>query len=385
MHLQFLGAATTVTGSQFLLTTERARVLIDCGMFQGSPNESIRNRIPLAYDPGELNAILLTHAHLDHCGLIPHIVKEGFRGPIWATRGTIELAGLVLLDSGKLQQEFAKRGMRWEKRNPERAEDEDRRDLAAYEAAIELAERGEAGSELEEGVGGIASGEHVPTTIEPTTDGATNSPTIPETARRPPASLERRVAADPRRDPDHFGRRRFDAALMVPQEAGGGAPTTFASFAALPADALAATPSFVIAPDPETALRAQPAKLDVDLDEPLYDERDARAALAYFRGLDYDQEIEVAPGIHATFVDAGHILGSAIIRLRVTEREGGPERRIVFSGDLGRTGTPILRDPTVVTDADYVLIESTYGGREHEPGDEAVRILAETVRLVAEH
>ncbi|MGZ8502750.1 MAG: MBL fold metallo-hydrolase RNA specificity domain-containing protein, partial [Candidatus Limnocylindrales bacterium] len=305
--------------------------------------------------------------------------------PIWATRGTIELAGLVLLDSGKLQQEFAKRGMRWEKRNPERAADEDRRDLVAYEAAIELAERGEAGSELEEGVGGIASGEHVPTTIEPTTDGATNSPTIPETARRPPASLERRVAADPRRDPDHFGRRRFDAALMVPQEAGGGAPTTFASFAALPADALAATPSFVIAPDPETALRAQPAKLDVDLDEPLYDERDARAALAYFRGLDYDQEIEVAPGIHATFVDAGHILGSAIIRLRVTEREGGPERRIIFSGDLGRTGTPILRDPTVVTDADYVLIESTYGGREHEPGDEAVRILAETVRLVAEH
>ena len=119
MHLQFLGAATTVTGSQFLLTTERARVLIDCGMFQGSPNESIRNRIPLAYDPAELDAILLTHAHLDHCGLIPHVVKEGFRGPIWATDGTIELAGLVLLDSGKLQEEFAKRGMRWERRHPD--------------------------------------------------------------------------------------------------------------------------------------------------------------------------------------------------------------------------------------------------------------------------
>ena len=80
-------------------------------------------------------------------------------------------------------------------------------------------------------------------------------------------------------------------------------------------------------------------------------------------------EIEVAPGIHATFVDAGHILGSAIIRLRVVDRDGGPERRLVFSGDLGRTGTPILRDPTVVTDADYVLVESTYGGREHEPED----------------
>ena len=381
MHLQFLGAATTVTGSQFLLTTERARVLIDCGMFQGSPNESIRNRIPLAYDPGELDAILLTHAHLDHCGLIPHVVKEGFHGPIWATRGTIELAGLVLLDSGKLQQEFAKRGVRWEKRNPERAAAEDRRDLAAYGAAIELAEKGD---------GSIASGEHVPTSVEPATDPAPDSATIPAPSGGPPASGERRVAVDPRRDPGNFGRRRYDAALMIPQEGGGGAdpiaaPTSFASVAVPPAGVPAVAPGFVIAPDPETALRAQPAKLDVDLDEPLYDERDAQASLAQFRGLDYGQEIEVAPGIHATFVDAGHILGSAIIRLRASDREGGPELRIVFSGDLGRTGTPILRDPTVVTDADYVLVESTYGGREHEPGDEAVRILAETVRMVAEH
>ena len=145
MHLQFLGAATTVTGSQFLLTTDRARVLIDCGMFQGSPNESIRNRIPLAYDPAELDAILLTHAHLDHCGLIPHVVKAGFRGPIWATDGTIELARLVLLDSGKLQEEFAKRGMRWERRHPDEAVAEDRRDWAAYQAAIALAEQGGGG------------------------------------------------------------------------------------------------------------------------------------------------------------------------------------------------------------------------------------------------
>ena len=140
-----------------------------------------------------------------------------------------------------------------------------------------------------------------------------------------------------------------------------------------------------MAPDPETALRRQPAKLEVDLDEALYDERDARAALERFRGIDYDQEIEVAPGIHATFVDAGHILGSAIIRLRAADRDGGPEVRIVFSGDLGRTDTPILRDPTIVSEADYVLVESTYGGREHEPEAEATRILAETVRLVAEH
>ena len=90
------------------------------------------------------------------------------------------------------------------------------------------------------------------------------------------------------------------------------------------------------------------------------------------------------PGIHATFVDAGHILGSAIIRLRVQDQDGGEERVIVFSGDLGRPGTPILRDPTPMTDADYVLVESTYGGREHEPEAEAIRILAETVRMVAD-
>ena len=84
----------------------------------------------------------------------------------------------------------------------------------------------------------------------------------------------------------------------------------------------------------------------------------------------------------ATFLDAGHILGSAIIRLRVQEVEGGEERTVVCSGDLGRPGTPILRDPTILTAADYVLVESTYGGREHEPQDEAIRILAETINMV---
>src|SRR5213594_1719886 len=145
MDLQFLGAATTVTGSQFLLTTARARVLVDCGMFQGSPNESIRNRTPLAYDPTKLDAILITHAHLDHCGLVPHVVNEGYRGPIWATGGTVELAALVLLDSGKLQEEFAKRGARWERRHPDEALVEDREEAAALQAAIDLAEAGDAG------------------------------------------------------------------------------------------------------------------------------------------------------------------------------------------------------------------------------------------------
>ncbi len=290
MHLHFLGGARTVTGSQFLLETSRARVLIDCGMFQGSPNESVRNRIPFAYEPRDIDAMLLTHAHLDHCGLIPHVVKEGYRGPILATPATIELAELVLLDSGKLQEEFAKRGARWERRHPDQAAAEDVEDAARLDAVLELAGEGE---------------------------------------------------------------DRWPGHVPVPD-------------------------------DVEAQLRSQPAEIEVDLDEPLYTERDARAALPLFRPVEYDAETEVAPGVHATYLDAGHILGSAIIRVRITGEPDGLDRTIVFSGDLGRRGTPILRDPTVLTSADFVVVESTYGGREHEPEDEAVRILAETVRLVDE-
>lgn len=320
MQIQFLGGATTVTGSQFLITTERARVLVDCGMFQGSPNESVRNRIPFAFDPGSIDAVLLTHAHLDHCGLLPLLVKRGYTGPIHATAGTIELATLVLLDSGHLHEEFAKREARWEKRHPDKVEADDRQEAEVYQAAVDLATAG-ASEEVavETAAGGAAraialetdGGEHVPTTIEP----------------EPAATWPR---------------------------------------------------------DPEADLRAQPAAVDIDLDVPLYTVKDAERSLASFQAHGYDEEIEVAPGVRAAFLDAGHILGSAIIRLRVVERDGGDETVIVCSGDLGRPGTPILRDPTYLTAADYILVESTYGGREHEPQDEAVRLLAETVRLVAE-
>ncbi|MDQ6794148.1 MAG: MBL fold metallo-hydrolase [Chloroflexota bacterium] len=309
MDIHFLGGATTVTGSRFLLRTSRARVLIDCGMFQGSPNESVRNRIPLGFEPTKLDAILLTHAHLDHCGLLPVAVREGFRGPILATKGTIELANLVLLDSGRLQEEFAKREARWEQRHPDRVAGDDQKESADYAAAVDLAAAGDSAGE------GTAmetrsAGEHVPTSVEPAGD--------------------------------------------VPQA------------------------------DPEAALRAQPPELIIDLDAPLYTELEAAAVMPLFKPVDYDQEFEVAPGINATFLDAGHILGSAIIRLRVKETDDAEERLVVFSGDLGRPNTPILRDPTVVAQADYVLVESTYGGREHEPEQEAIRILAETVRLVAD-
>jgi Cft2 family RNA processing exonuclease len=351
MEIHFLGGATTVTGSQFLLVTERARILIDCGMFQGSPNEAIRNRVPLAYDPSGIDAILLTHAHLDHCGLIPHVVDAGFHGPIIATRGTCELAELVLLDSGRLQQEFAKRGARWERKHPDKVAADDAKQRAQYDAAVHLSEHPETPVELGTGRGSAEETE--------------GPPPAPDAATIASSSVSEEVAADVKPGPS---------------------PAAPTSVSAAPTSVSAAQSAAPAAPikDPEVELRSQPPELQIDLDEPLYTEQQAKAAIAQFKPIEYDTELEIAPGIHARYLDAGHILGSAIIRVRVVDREGGPERTIVFSGDLGRPGTPIIRDPTVLTDADYVLIETTYGGREHEPGDEAIRILAETVRMVAE-
>jgi len=367
MQLQLLGAPTPVTGSQFLLTTDRARILIDCGMFQGSPNESIRNRIPLAYDPETIDAILLTHAHLDHCGLIPYVVAQGFRGPIYATAATVELAGLVLLDSGKLQQEFANRGARWERRHPDEAEAEERMQAGVLAQAMELAAAGEAGHETADAL--EAAGERRP---RQTSTGSSAAATTPATAAANPATKAKSTAAANRA-------AKANPANLVPNDT-----LTKPEHRPDLASADVSADDAWVAPNPEVALRMQPAAVDVDFDEPVYDADDAQAALEYFRPVRYDDELEVAPGIHATFVDAGHILGSAIIRLRVVDGSGS-ETRLVFSGDLGRRDTPIIRDPTVVTDADYVVMESTYGGREHEPQDEAVRLLAEAVRLVAEH
>jgi metallo-beta-lactamase family protein len=320
-----------VTGSQFLLETDQAKVVIDCGLFQGTPDERVRNLVPLGYDPATLDAMLLTHAHLDHSGLIPHVVQAGYAGPIYATAATVELAALVLLDAGRLQEEFTKREMRWEKRHPDKAVLDDAQELREYEAAVDLAAAGEALPDLPvsaipaaaDQVGSAQTLEHVPTTIEP----------------HPPVEL-------PSRPPmlAHNGRS--------PNEH---EPHT-------------------LPPDPA-----------LDLDAPLYTEKDARLALDSFRTVRYEEEVLVAPGVTARFLDAGHILGSAIIVVRVAASGDDPERTIVFSGDLGRPGAPILRDYTTVTRADYVLVETTYGGREHEPSDEALRVLAETVRLVADN
>jgi Cft2 family RNA processing exonuclease len=331
MQITFLGGATTVTGSQFLIETDRAKVLVDCGMFQGSPNEAVRNRVPFGFDPGELDAVVLTHAHLDHCGRLPMLIRAGYQGKVHATAGTVELAALVLLDSGHLHEEFAKREARWEKRHPDLVEADDKAEAEAYQAAIDLAASG--GSE----------------------EGAV------ETESAPAGSVAAATAA-------------AEAMTTGPAQADGGEHVE-TSIEPEP-------PHEWPTSDPEVDLRSQPPALEIDLDEPLYTVKDAERAIEHFRPIEYDEEREVAPGIWATFLDAGHILGSAIIRLRV--QEGDAERVIVCSGDLGRPGTPIIRDPTYLTEADYVLVESTYGGREHEPQEEAIRVLAETVRLVAD-
>jgi metallo-beta-lactamase family protein len=364
MDLHFLGAATTVTGSQFLLETGQARILVDCGMFQGGPNEAIRNRIPLAFDPASLDAILLTHAHLDHCGLIPHVVREGFHGPIRATAGTIELARLVLLDSGRLQEEFSKREDRWERRHPDRAEADDEKEQAALDAAIELAEAGEHGTQPTGAAATFAARSHERADDAPAS--LPSTPSAPSVPSSPAASTQ----TAPSRPPAPGSIRHAQEAA----HAEGAHVATSIEPAGGPGR-----------PDHERDLRSATAELKPDLDAPLYTERDAVESLRGFRPVLYGEEEEIAPGIHATYLDAGHILGSAIIRLRVQDVPGGPERILVFSGDLGRTGAPIIADPTPMSDADYVLCESTYGGREHEPTAEAHRILAETVRLVAEH
>jgi metallo-beta-lactamase family protein len=269
IDIQFLGAAGCVTGSQFLVSVGETRVLVDCGMFQGSPLEIERNQMPFSFDIGALDAVILTHAHLDHCGRLPALVKAGFTGPIHATHATADLADIVLRDSAKLQVEFT---ARWNRRQARKAE---RATAAAADAESEEVAR------------------------------EVDDESLPERLRNAP-------------------------------------------------------------PEGKTETRVA-----------LYDEHDVENTMQLFRGADYDAQIAVTDGVTAVLHDAGHILGSAIVELRVAD--GGESRTIVFSGDLGRDGSPILRDPTPISHAEYVVIESTYGNREHEPHDSAIEELVEAI------
>ena len=223
MKISFHGAARDVTGSCYLLECAGTRILIDCGFFQGSRELEEDNADDFGFDPAAIDYLLLTHAHLDHCGRIPLLVNRGFTGEIITTAASRELARLVMLDAAGLQEEEAR-------------------------------------------------------------------------------YLNRRAQ-----------RRGRDSAEV----------------------------------------------------EPLYTIVDALNALEYFgRVAHYDQPLQLAPTIRATFIDAGHILGSACIVLDLTD--GGKQRRLLFSGDLGLSARPILRDPATPPPAEVVIMESTYGDRQHK-------------------
>ncbi len=249
MKLSFHGADRDVTGSCHLLECAGKRLLIDCGLFQGSHELSQDNADDFGFDPASIDYVLLTHAHLDHCGRLPLLVKRGFQGEIIATAATRELTRVVLLDAAHLQEEEALRNQRRRSRRNN-------------------------GSRNNHGIG--------------------------------------------------RGNK-------------GGA-----------------------------------------VDEALYTMLDAMSTFDYFgRKAVYGQTITLAPGLSATCYDAGHILGSASIRIQYTAP--GQKRSIVYSGDLGNRGRPLLRDPVPPPQADAVVMETTYGDRLHRSLPESVTELYDAI------
>jgi metallo-beta-lactamase family protein len=222
MKISFFGAAQTVTGSQFLVEVNGSRLLIDCGMYQGRRAESYERNLHFPFDIKAVDAVILTHAHIDHSGNLPNLVKQGYRGPIYATPATADLASLMLRDSGYIQES----------------------------------------------------------------------------------------------DAEYVNKKR--------------------------------------------ARRGEPPI------EPLYTQADAAMVEQMFQQRRYDNEFEIpaVPGVIARLVDAGHVLGSASVELDIEEK-GGRKTRVWFSGDIGRRKLPILRDPVLPRDVDYLVMEATYGDKNH--------------------
>ncbi|MBI3812125.1 MAG: MBL fold metallo-hydrolase, partial [Nitrospirae bacterium] len=216
MEITFLGATGTVTGSKYLITSDSKKILVDCGLFQGFKQLRLRNREPLPIHPAEIDAVILTHAHLDHSGYLPLLVKEGFSGKIYCTTGTRDLCKILLPDSGHLQEE----------------------------------------------------------------------------------------------DADHASKHHYS--------------------------------------------KHAPAL-------PLYTQQDAERSLRQFSPVDFDRDFELGGGLTLRLLPAGHILGAAFVLLR------NAGTSILFSGDLGRPNDLIMKPPAVVHKTDYLVIESTYGNRRHDP------------------
>lgn len=233
MKIMFCGATTGVTGSCHLLKTENHNVLLDCGQFQGGKAQEALNADPFPFEPSEVECMILSHAHIDHCGRIPLLVKRGFRGRIYCTDATADLLEVMLLDSAHIHEMDAQ----WQSKRNLRA-------------------------------------------------------------GKPPV-------------------------------------------------------------------------------DPLYTTEDAQEALKYVEPILYDQQIRLNDDMKIVFNDAGHILGSAITEIWVTE--GERESKIVFSGDLGMKNRPILRDPVTIKKADCVIMETTYGNRNHAQNSMSVKQLIDII------
>ncbi|MFH1369770.1 MAG: MBL fold metallo-hydrolase [Planctomycetota bacterium] len=235
IRLRFLGAAQNVTGSRHLLEADGTRLLVDCGLYQ-ERQFLVRNWEPFVVPPESINAVFLTHAHLDHCGLLPKLVREGFKNKIYCTEATAEIARVILLDSAKLQEEDA---------------------------------------------------EHK------------------------------------RKRHEKEGRK---------------------------------------GPYPE---------------EPLYTVKDAEVSFPHFETVKYGQRIKISEGVEVTLCDAGHVLGSSMVKVDVAKN--GEQKTILFSGDIGRPDRPILHSPSIPEKADYVVIESTYGDRVHCETCDVKKQIAEVI------
>jgi metallo-beta-lactamase family protein len=232
----FWGATQTVTGSMHQVNANGKSILLDCGLFQGRRAESNERNRNFPFRAKDIDAVILSHAHVDHCGNLPNLVKRGFAGPIFCTPATRALADVILSDAAKIQQE----------------------------------------------------------------------------------------------DAVYLNQRRAKGEPKI---------------------------------------------------EPLYDARDVYRTLRRLRVSKYGARIAVGPGVEATFADAGHLLGSATVHLQI-DGPGG-ERRLTFTGDLGRPGLPIIRDPEPVPPCDLLISESTYGGHTHEPVDETAECLGEVIGRTA--